>query len=115
MAAIFYFSSMSDAQLPDEIGDKSGHVMGYTGLGATVVRAVAGGLPRPITVRIAAIAAALTVGYGVTDEFHQSFVAGRTAEMADLYADAFGALIATIVCWAWGIISARRAPPSRLR
>ncbi len=35
----------------------------------------------------------LAVGYGVTDEFHQSFVPGRFASAGDLLADLAGALI----------------------
>jgi VanZ family protein len=115
MAAIFYVSSLHEAPLSDDVSDKSGHVLGYAALGVTVVRAVAGGLPRRITKRIAVVAMAITVAYGATDELHQAFVAGRTAEIADLYADAGGAVLATVACWAWGIISPRREPPSRLR
>ena len=115
MAAIFVLSSMAEPPLPDDVSDKSGHVLGYAALGTTVVRAVAGGLPRPITMRTAAIAIGITVAYGATDELHQVFVTGRTAEIADLYADGAGALLAAIACWAWGIISARRDPPPRPR
>jgi VanZ family protein len=108
MAVIFYVSSLHEAPLPEEVSDKSGHVLGYTTLGFTVVRAVAGGLPRPITWRMALIAFAITVAYGISDELHQAFVAGRTSALDDLYADAAGATLATIACWAWGIISTRR-------
>ena len=45
------------------------------------------------------------------DEFHQSFVPGRSAELYDLYADAIGAIIGTAACCAWGIIS--RSPEQR--
>ncbi len=76
MAAIFYVSSLHEAPLPDDVSDKSGHVLAYTALGVTVVRAVAGGLPRRITARIAAVAIAMTVAYGASDELHQAFVAG---------------------------------------
>ena len=107
MAVIFVISSLSDAPIPGGMSDKSGHALGYTLLGLTVVRAVAGGLPRRITPRIAATAIAITVGYGVSDELHQSLVPGRSAEVADLYADAAGAATATIVCWAWGILAVR--------
>jgi VanZ family protein len=108
MAAIYYVSSINEPPLPEEVSDKSAHVLAYTTLGLTVVRAVAGGLPRPITWKAAALAVAITVGYGVTDELHQLFVAGRTAAVDDLYADAAGAVVATIAWWAWGIISTRR-------
>ncbi len=108
MAVIFSLSSLSEPPLPEEVPDTSGHVLGYALLGVTLVRALAGGLPGPVTWRTALLAIAITVVYGVTDEFHQSFVAGRTAAIADLYADAAGALLAAIACWAWGIISTRR-------
>ncbi|HEY6362444.1 MAG TPA: VanZ family protein [Vicinamibacterales bacterium] len=107
MAAIFFVSSLSDPPLPGGASDKSAHLIAYTVLGLTAVRAVAGGLPRRITVRMAAMAIAITVGHGMSDEFHQRFVPGRSADLADLAADATGALLATIGCWAWGIISTR--------
>jgi VanZ family protein len=80
-----------------------------------VARALAGGLPRRITARIALATVAFCVAYGVSDEFHQSFVPGRTPDVADIYADAAGAIAAVAVCWAWGILSARPDPASRPR
>ena len=88
MAVIFYVSSLSDAPLPEGMADVSGHMLGYVGLGMVAARAFAGGLPAPITLRIAALALALAAGYGVTDEIHQMFVPGRSAELKDLGADA---------------------------
>ena len=35
--------------------------------------------------------------YGLSDEWHQSFVKGRQADIADWLADTFGALLATLV------------------
>ena len=113
MAVIFFVSSLSEAPLPDGMSDTSGHGLGYASLGFTVVRAVAGGLPRRITWRIALVALAICVGYGVSDEWHQSFVPGRTADIADVYADAAGACAAAVVCWAWGILCTRPASSRR--
>jgi hypothetical protein len=110
MALIFYISSLHEAPLPEGISDKSGHSFGYLGLGVVAARAVAGGLPARITRRIAAIALAIAVGYGATDEVHQMFVAGRSAEWYDLGADAIGACIGVALCWGWGIISLRSGP-----
>ena len=112
MAAMFALSSFGDAPMPGGVDDKSLHGIAYFALGVAVVRAVAGGLPRRITLRTALLAIAITVGYGVTDEVHQLFVPGRSADPADLYADASGALLAAVACWAWGIISTR---PDRRR
>ena len=107
MAAIFYVSSFHEAPLPEGMSDKSAHWLGYAGFAVVIVRALAGVLPRGVSVRVAMLALAIAVGYAVTDEFHQMFVPGRTAELDDLAADAIGAVIGTIVCAAWGIISSR--------
>ena len=104
MAAIFYLSSVSDPPIPSGT-DKSLHGLGYLGLAVVVVRAVAGGLPRRVTMRAMATAVAITVGYAVTDEVHQMFVPGRSADMYDLFADVMGAGVGTFACWAWGIMA----------
>lgn len=104
MAAIFYVSSLP--QVPIPLGaDKPWHAIAYLGLAVVVVRAVAGGLPRRVDRRIASLAIAMAVTYAVTDEVHQMFVPGRTADVADLIADTAGALAGTAACWAWGIIA----------
>jgi VanZ family protein len=107
MALIFYVSSLHEAPLPQGVSDKSAHWLGYTGFSVTIVRALAGGLPRRISMRTAMVAVVIAVAYGASDEFHQMFVAGRSAELADLAADALGAVAGAAACWAWGIISIR--------
>ena len=107
MALIFYVSSLHEAPLPQGVSDKSAHWLGYTGFSVTIVRALAGGLPRRISVRTAVVAIVIAVAYGASDEFHQTFVAGRSAELADLAADGLGAVAGAAACWAWGIISTR--------
>ena len=104
MAAIFYASSLSAPPVPAGT-DKSLHAVAYLGLAVAVVRAVVGGLPRRIDGPAAVVAVAVTVAYGMTDEIHQMFVPGRTADAFDLLADAGGAIVGTAACWAWGIIS----------
>ena len=104
MAAIFYVSSLPEPPIPPGT-DKPLHGLAYLGLAIVVVRAVVGNLPGRIDVWAATIAILITVGYAVTDEVHQMFVRGRTAEMYDLLADATGAIAGTAVCWAWSIIS----------
>ena len=111
MAAIFYVSSLSEAPLPPGFSDKPSHSLAYLGLAITIARAFAGGLTARVGMGTAVAAVLLTIAYGATDEFHQSFVPGRSAELYDLYADAIGAIIGTAACWAWGIIS--RSPEQR--
>ena len=109
MTAIFYMSSLADVALPSGVSDISAHSITYFGLGVTVIRALAGGLPRPIGAGVAVAGIAITVAYGASDEFHQAFVPGRTMELRDLIADATGALVGAAVCWAWGIIASADA------
>ena len=103
MAAIFYVSALSDPPVPAGT-DKSLHGLTYLGLVIVVIRAVVGGLPRRIDMRVAIIAFLITVAYAATDEVHQMFVPGRTADVFDLLADAGGAILGVAACWAWGII-----------
>lgn len=104
MAAIFYVSSRP--QVPIPLGaDKPWHAIAYFGFAVVAVRAVAGGLPRRVDGRIAGLAIAIAVAYAVTDEVHQLFVPGRSADVADWIADTAGALMGTAACWAWGIIA----------
>jgi VanZ family protein len=104
MAAIFYVSSLADPPIPSGT-DKPLHWLAYFGLALVVVRAVVGGLPGRIDMWGAAVAILITVGYAVTDEAHQMFVPGRSADVFDLVADAGGAIAGTVAYWAWGIIS----------
>lgn len=112
MAAIFYVSSVPAPPIPAGT-DKPLHGAAYLGLAIVVVRAVAGGLPGRIDLWTAAFALLVTVGYAVTDEVHQMFVPGRSAEMYDLLADAGGAIAGAAACWAWGIISPAFHPNAR--
>ena len=107
MAAIFYASSLSEPPIPSGT-DKSLHGLAYLGLAGVILRAVVGGLPRRIDMRSATIAVLVAVVYAVTDEAHQMFVPGRSAETYDLLADAGGSTAGVITCWAWGAIQGPR-------
>ena len=107
MLAIFILSSQPDVPLPHGLTDKQGHSLGYLGLGITITRACIGGLGAPVSLSRGLAAVALSVAYGATDEWHQSFVPGRTADLTDLRADATGAFLGTAACWLWGIIRSR--------
>jgi VanZ family protein len=99
MAMIFGFSAMpSPPAPPGPLGDKATHAVVYFGLSALIVRALAGGWWKPVSARMAILAAALATVYGATDEIHQSFVPPRQADRFDLLADAAGAGAAALVC-----------------
>ena len=104
MALIFYESSLTRAPLPGGMNDKLAHASGYALLGVLVARALAGGLFSPLDAAAAAGSIAITVLYAASDEWHQRFVPGRTADAADLVADALGAVAAVGLVWACGIL-----------
>jgi len=64
-------------------------------------------LGAPLSWWRAAGAVAITTAYGCSDEWHQSFVPGRDADLRDVWADAVGAVAGAAACWAWGIIRSR--------
>lgn len=107
MALIFFISAQPKAPLPPQLSDKQGHSIGYMGLAVTVGRALAGGISGGTSLRVAAGAWAIASAYGASDEWHQSYVPGRSADVRDWFADATGALLGAGACWAWGIIRSR--------
>jgi VanZ family protein len=109
MAVIFYLSSLHDAPLPGDVSDKAGHLVGYAVLGVLVTRGVAGRLPSRISLRVALLSLLITTAYGLSDELHQTFVPGRSADIYDVAADAAGGLIALGACALWGILPLRSA------
>lgn len=108
MAVIFALSAMSSPPNPGAVGDKTEHFVGYGILGAVTARATAGGTLAGLSGGAAAAAWTLATLYGVSDEYHQSFVPGRTADPADALADASGAAVAVGALWASGIIARSR-------
>lgn len=120
MAAIFYASSLSVVPAPvgDWFPDTLLHMACYGGLALLTLRALAGGKWKGVTVGVAIGAWLIATLYGVTDEWHQLYVPGRTSELRDLANDAAGALAAVGVAGAWGIMRgpsrADARPPSGL-
>jgi hypothetical protein len=95
MAAIFVLSGIRDVgPLPGGVSDVAAHFAGYGLLGALLLRAVAAARWSGVTPSAAGRAWLISAIYGMTDEFHQSFVGGRTPSAADWLADAAGAAVA---------------------
>jgi VanZ family protein len=91
MALIFVLSAQSTFPLPrmlwDDLYDIAGH-LGVYGVLAVLLRwALAGAGVR----RSGLWAFVLAVLYGISDEFHQSFVPGRHPDIFDVATDAVGA------------------------
>ena len=107
MALIFGLSSLSRTPTFVSTVDKYMHALLYAGFGALLVRALAGGWHRRVTVAVVATTILIAAVYGVSDEFHQSFVPHRSVEAMDVVADTVGASIAAIALYAWDIIRVR--------
>jgi len=101
MAYIFYLSHQPSLDLPQLFPnqDKVMHFGAYAVLGVFLL----GALPMALTgfgnaqIVFATLLASL---YGISDEFHQSFVPGRSPDVLDWLADTSGALTATLLL-AW--------------
>ena len=82
--------------------DKAGHAVIY-GLLSLACHFAVGDLPRRIGWRERLSVILFCALYGVSDEWHQSFVPFREPSLADLVADAGGALAASLgLGWWWG-------------
>jgi len=96
MTAIFVLSALPASKLPafgpyDVYLKKVGHAIGYGLLGVSYYYALPVGLPRFIRW---SMALGLSLGFALTDEYHQSFVSGRTASVRDVAIDGLGAFLA---------------------
>ncbi len=97
MVATFVSSSRSSVTIPFDAPDYYAHGASYAVLGFLLARALAGGQLAAMTVRLALVATVLGTLYGISDEFHQSFVPGRMATVSDVIADGVGALVGGLV------------------
>jgi VanZ family protein len=95
---IFVLSSIPGAAFPASklfSYDKLLHAGVYAVLGAFTFMA----LPRRLSSRasvLVLVAAGVTTFYGFTDEFHQMFVPGRSADLRDVLADCVGGLVGAL-------------------
>lgn len=97
---LYVSSSQPGSSVPVLVWDKLLHAAGYAILGVTALRAFHGGIA-PLRRGPSAGALLFTVGHGIFDEIHQSFVPGRDASTGDVVADAVGAAIAVAIVHAW--------------
>lgn len=108
-ALIFFLSSIP--RLPSPPGpfsDKHFHFASYALFATLLVRALASARIRNVTGRVALLGILFAALYGVTDEIHQMFVPGRSADPYDLLADTLGAVAAAGLLLAWAIIRRQR-------
>ena len=99
MAVIFWASAQPYDGDPmawwEVLGRKLGHFSGYAALTFAWFWALAGRVRHALP-----LAAALSLAYAASDEYHQTFVDGRTGKASDVGIDALGiAAAATVVAW----------------
>jgi len=112
LAYEFYLSSQSHLpSVPVHLPhlDKLLHASYFFLTGAFAVRAARGeGWSRG---RTAALLLVAGLAWGISDEYHQSFVPGRDVEAADVAADVAGVLLATLFSgWIWSRLDGK--PPA---
>lgn len=99
-AAIFYASHQPTLiiDLPYHQQDKFVHLLAYAILATLAWRCFQHGFKAmKMRITVVLLFAAL---YAASDEYHQSFIAGRTASVFDWYADMLGASLA-VLYWGW--------------
>ncbi len=116
MALIFFLSSQSTLPnltpgLPD-LQAIAGHLATFGVLGWLWWWALrSAGVPHP-----ALWSLAIAIAYGLSDEYHQSFVPGRTADPFDLAMDTLGAAIVLLSASLWrALVVGRRRQAFGLR
>lgn len=106
-AVIFGFSALPARNVPGHFGNAP-HFFEYAVFGALLAGALA---PGRASGRALAIALVLASSYGVSDEIHQHFVAGRTPDVYDWGLDTLGAAAgaATYLLARAGLAARRRS------
>ncbi len=99
MLAIFFFSSLPSSRIPyfgwwDLFVKKGSHMLGYAMLGLAYFYALP---PRLSTGFRWLLALIMAILFSLSDEFHQSFVQGRTSTLVDVGIDTVGAAIALTI------------------
>lgn len=94
MGTIFYLSSRTFTDAPPLFpgADKVIHLFIYAVLGATILFAQSPETRENLPKSMLWVVLIATL-YGVSDEFHQSFIPGRQPDIFDIIADSCGAVI----------------------
>lgn len=108
MGTIFFLSHQSGDTI--DLGeipgmDKLAHLSIYGVLAATVIFAHRLQIKKNFPLQVCCTTIVVCLFYGLSDEFHQSFVPGRFVSGADVLADVFGA---GLVSAGWFFMEKRR-------
>jgi VanZ family protein len=96
-ALIFHLSGVPQLRITeawwDLIARKIAHMVVYGILAVLLTRAVSGTSTWPWR-RVAVVSFLVAIAYAASDEYHQTFVAGRAGSIRDVLIDAVGAWLA---------------------
>lgn len=100
-AAIFILSATPDLKSPlagilDLLARKAGHLGIYWLLGFSLQRGLEGSAK--VSRRLMVIGISLVIVFAVSDEYHQSFVPGRSGSAVDIVIDVIGGSLG-LVAW----------------
>ncbi len=104
MGTIFFLSNQTgeSLSLPSIPGiDKFAHMIAYGVLAGTVLFAHNEQQRNRRPWRVMVLTMVFCLLYGISDEFHQSFIPGRTVSVYDLLADCSGAAMSCIFWARW--------------
>jgi len=103
---IYWLSDQSTLQKPFDFDfdyqDKLYHAGAYSIMGLLAWRAFKNLLHTPIILALLSIS--FCTLYGLSDEWHQSFIMGRESEVADWVADTIGSIMAVMSLYKFSIV-----------
>jgi VanZ family protein len=103
MASIFLLSHTPGDNLPSAINgmDKICHAVAYGVLTLCFLYAIHPSFQNRSFLELGLSAIIFSLLFGVSDEFHQTFIAHRSADWRDLVADVTGSALAVFIWWHW--------------
>ncbi|MCG2701148.1 MAG: epoxyqueuosine reductase QueH [Candidatus Falkowbacteria bacterium] len=99
MGLIFILSDIPTGYFPESAANFqqiAAHVFLYFVLALLIIIAILSWNPKAKMINAALISVAISVLYGISDEYHQGFVYGRFVSFADLFFDFFGACLIVV-------------------
>ncbi|MBI5182202.1 MAG: VanZ family protein [Nitrospirae bacterium] len=100
---IFFLSSLSGDKTEKlylfKHSDKIIHLLEYAVLCFLLSKTLSSTLKESVRRYTGLIAIVISLLYAISDEFHQSFVPGRSAEVYDVFADGMGAVLTQIILY----------------
>ena len=99
MGLIFVLSDIPSNYFPESAADFqqiATHIFLYFVLSLLIIIAISSCSHKARMINVALMAITISVLYGISDEYHQGFTAGRFVSFADLFFDFFGACLSAV-------------------